>query len=101
MKTVSLLFLLAIALPLSARAENAPVKNDQGHPTTRQDAVDRCSTLESQYMNVIGGYQDHPHYGKASKLHSEGLDACQANETVVGTKKLEAALLELGVKPAE
>ena len=100
MKTVTLLCLLAIALPLSAHAENA-VKNDQGHPTTREDTVDRCSTLDSQYTNVIGGYQDHPHYGKASKLHSEGLSACQANETVEGARKLEAALRELGVKPAE
>jgi hypothetical protein len=100
-KTATLLILLAIALPFPASAGNQPNKNDQGHPTTRADAVDRCSTLQSQYTDVIGGYQDHPHYGKASKLHSEGVSACDANETVEGSRKLEAALRELGVKPAE
>ena len=100
MKTAIMLFLLATALPFAASAETT-VKNDQGHPTTRQDAVDRCSTLQSQYSDVIGGYQSHPHFGMASKLHSEGVSACEANDVDVGTQKLEAALRELGVKPAE
>jgi len=101
-KTAAMLFLLCAALPLSANADTMILhKNNQGHPTSRQDVLDRCSTLQKQYMDVIGGYQDHPNYSAASKLHSEGVSACQDNEINVGEMKLQAALRKLGVEPVE
>ena len=76
-------------------------KNDQGHPTTRQDVLDRCHILQRQYTSVIGGYQENPNYQAASQLHSEGVSACEDNEINVGETKLRTALRELGVKPVE
>ena len=102
MKTAVILFLLSAALPLSASADSMILRrNDQGHPTTRQDVLDRCHTLQRQYTGVIGGYQDHPNYQAASRLESEGVSACEDNEINVGETKLRTALRELGVKPVE
>jgi hypothetical protein len=101
-KTAVVLFLLSAALPFSASADTMILhKSNQGHPTSRQDVLDRCSTLQRQYADVIGGYRDDPNYGAASKLFSEGVSACQDNEINVGEMKLEAALRELGIKPVE
>jgi len=101
-KTAVMLFLLAAALPFSASADTMILhKNNQGHPTSRQDVLDRCSTLQKQYSDVIGGHQNDPQYSAASKLHSEGVSACQDNEINVGEMKLGAALRELGVEPVE
>jgi hypothetical protein len=74
--------------------------HDNNHPSNREEMSYNCSALESQYDGLIEGKLSAPRADKAEGLHTQGVDACQSNNSDIGVQKLEQAVRDLGAKPA-
>jgi hypothetical protein len=84
----------------SAAALAAAGANGENHPGSRPQMADLCSVLESQYNTVIGSHPDAAQAGVATDLASTGTNECNSNEGDLGVRKLEQALLDVGVTPS-
>lgn len=94
-------FAASAAISTAAFAASSPNLHDMGHPSSRGNGDDRCSLLQKQYDAVAGDHLTDASFEAASTLHSEGVSACQANQSSVGAEKLEQALRQIGIKPVE
>ena len=100
MRVLLLALLAGSAMSTAAFAAVDASGRDQGHPSSRSEIADRCSTLESQYSAAVGAHRNAPKLARADGLFSMGTSNCQDNEPTLGAYRLEHALRDIGVKPA-
>jgi hypothetical protein len=91
---------LAASAAFSTASFAAATAQRENHPADRMEMASRCSDLESQFNNAIGGAQQGPTIGRAKSLDSAGTAECNANEGDLGVVKLNQALTDLGAKPS-
>jgi len=100
MKIRTVLMAIAATSALSTAAFAAANPHETNHPSSREEMSAKCSTLESQYNNIIDGRLNAAKIDQAEGLHAQGINACESNNSDVGVQKLEQAVRDLGARPA-